>query len=55
VLLQQVRTRRVAFDELADLPGARLFFANVNTPAEYEEAVEENTRQAATRKAKGKS
>lgn len=40
-LLGRVRTRWVAFDELSDLEGARLFFANVNTPADYEEAVKE--------------
>lgn len=39
-LLARVRTRRVAFDELADLDGAALFFVNVNTPEEYERARE---------------
>ncbi|HEX8687919.1 MAG TPA: NTP transferase domain-containing protein, partial [Pyrinomonadaceae bacterium] len=39
-LLRRVRARRVAFDELSDLEGSALFFANVNTPAEYEEARE---------------
>lgn len=38
VLLQTVRTRWVQFDELSDLDGAHLFFNNVNTPADYEEA-----------------
>ena len=38
VLLQTVRTRWVQFDQLADLDGSRLFFHNVNTPANYEEA-----------------
>ena len=38
-LLRGVRTRWVAFDELADLPGSRLFFTNVNTPGDYEAAV----------------
>jgi molybdopterin-guanine dinucleotide biosynthesis protein A len=37
-LLQRVRTRRVAFDELSDLPGSANFFRNVNTPSDYEEA-----------------
>ena len=37
-LLRTVRTRWVRFEELSDLDGARLFFHNVNTPAEYEEA-----------------
>jgi len=34
-LLRGVRTRWVAFEELADLTGSRLFFANVNTPEDY--------------------
>ena len=38
VLLERVRTRWVAFGELSDLPGSALFFRNVNTPADYEEA-----------------
>lgn len=37
-LLASVRTRRVAFDELADLEGAHLFFMNINTPEDYEQA-----------------
>lgn len=37
-LLSRVRTRWVAFDELADLNGAEMFFMNVNTPGEYESA-----------------
>jgi molybdopterin-guanine dinucleotide biosynthesis protein A len=37
-LLRRVRTRRVAFDELADLNGAELFFLNVNTPSDFEHA-----------------
>jgi molybdopterin-guanine dinucleotide biosynthesis protein A len=37
-LLRTVRTRWVQFDELSDLDGSRLFFTNVNTPADYEEA-----------------
>jgi molybdopterin-guanine dinucleotide biosynthesis protein A len=41
VLLQQVRTRWVEFEELSDLEGAQRFFDNVNTPADYERAVEE--------------
>jgi molybdopterin-guanine dinucleotide biosynthesis protein A len=35
-LLRAVRTRRVEFRELADLPGAEHFFLNVNTPDDYE-------------------
>ncbi|MBD0324909.1 MAG: molybdenum cofactor guanylyltransferase [Pyrinomonadaceae bacterium] len=38
VLLESVQTRRVAFSELADLPGAELFFTNVNTPEDYTRA-----------------
>ncbi|MDQ3908377.1 MAG: molybdenum cofactor guanylyltransferase [Acidobacteriota bacterium] len=38
VLLREVRTRWVAPEELADLPGARNFFTNVNTREEYERA-----------------
>ena len=39
-LLRQVRTRRVAPAELADLPDAELFFLNVNTPEDYRDARE---------------
>ena len=39
VLLRTVRTRWVRFEELSDLEGSRLFFHNVNTPADYEEAI----------------
>lgn len=35
-LLAQVRTRWVAFSELAGLPGSEHFFLNVNTPEDYE-------------------
>src|SRR5436305_9428440 len=34
-LLRRVRTRWVAFGELADLPRSALFFENVNTPEDY--------------------
>ena len=37
-LLREVRTRWVPFEELSDLDGSQLFFNNVNTPADYEEA-----------------
>jgi molybdopterin-guanine dinucleotide biosynthesis protein A len=40
-LLELVRTRLVAFDELRDLRGAEHFFANVNTPADYINAQKE--------------
>jgi molybdopterin-guanine dinucleotide biosynthesis protein A len=50
-LLQKVRTRWVTSDELSDLEGAPLFFTNVNTPADYEEALREVERSWA----KGKS
>jgi molybdopterin-guanine dinucleotide biosynthesis protein A len=39
VLLGRVRTRWVAHEELTDLEGSRLFFRNVNTPADYDEAM----------------
>jgi molybdopterin-guanine dinucleotide biosynthesis protein A len=38
VLLQTMRTRWVQFEELADLDGSQLFFNNVNTPDDYEDA-----------------
>jgi molybdopterin-guanine dinucleotide biosynthesis protein A len=38
VLLQQARMRWVAPAELADLRDAELFFLNVNTPEDYEQA-----------------
>ena len=34
-LLDRLRTRLVAFDELSDLGGADHFFTNVNTPEDY--------------------
>ena len=37
-LLAKVRTRWVNFGELSDLPGAKDFFLNVNTPSDYERA-----------------
>jgi molybdopterin-guanine dinucleotide biosynthesis protein A len=37
-LLQSLRTRWVAFEELADLDGASRFFENVNTPEDYARA-----------------
>ena len=37
-LLERVRARRVAWQELADLTNAELFFINVNTPDDYEQA-----------------
>jgi hypothetical protein len=30
-----VRTRWIAFDELADLEGSESFFYNINTPEDY--------------------
>ena len=38
VLLEKLRTRLVALGELSDLKGSRLFFSNVNTPEDFEEA-----------------
>jgi molybdopterin-guanine dinucleotide biosynthesis protein A len=37
-LLQSVRTRWVAFEELDDLAGASAFFDNMNTPEDYSRA-----------------
>jgi molybdopterin-guanine dinucleotide biosynthesis protein A len=37
-LLNLISTRWVAFEELSDLPGADLFFTNVNTPEDYANA-----------------
>lgn len=37
-LLTNVRTRYVQFKELGDLPGARNFFLNLNTPEDFERA-----------------
>ncbi len=39
-LLQSVRTRWVAFDELAGLPGAGCFFDNINSPEDYDRIVQ---------------
>lgn len=39
-LLEVVETRRVDFNELADLDGAERFFLNVNTPQDYATACE---------------
>lgn len=44
-LLDQLRTRRVAFDELSSLGGADLFFTNVNTPEDYARAREKEGSQ----------
>jgi molybdopterin-guanine dinucleotide biosynthesis protein A len=35
-LLQSVSTRWVPFHEVADLPGAKHFFDNINTPQDYQ-------------------
>ena len=43
-LLDLINTRRVAFDELRDLPGADRFFINVNTPEDYANARQEERR-----------
>jgi molybdopterin-guanine dinucleotide biosynthesis protein A len=37
-LLAEVRTLLVPFESLADLDGATLFFKNVNTPADFDDA-----------------
>lgn len=44
-LLEQLRTRRVAFDELGSLRGADLFFTNVNTPEDYAHAREKEEKK----------
>jgi molybdenum cofactor guanylyltransferase len=36
LLFERTRTRRVSFDEITNLPGAGLFFENINTPEDYE-------------------
>lgn len=38
-VISKVEARRVAFDEIADLPGSQNFFRNLNTPADYEAAL----------------
>ena len=38
-LIEGVRARRVLWEELAELPGAGLFFENVNTPEDYRRAL----------------
>jgi molybdopterin-guanine dinucleotide biosynthesis protein A len=43
-LLDRLRTRRVAFDELSSLRGADLFFTNVNTPEDYARAREKEKK-----------
>lgn len=40
ILFDRIDTRLIPFDELSSLPGARLFFENVNTPEDYRRAVE---------------
>ena len=46
-LLQSLRTRWLAFAELADLKGASRFFENVNTPEDYARAQQEGPKQQA--------
>ncbi|HEX8097323.1 MAG TPA: molybdenum cofactor guanylyltransferase [Pyrinomonadaceae bacterium] len=43
-LLDKVRTRFVAAQELADIEGAANFFSNINTPEDYERAKGEMIR-----------
>lgn len=38
-LLQRVKTRWVAFDEIRNLDQAERFFVNINTPEDYHEAI----------------
>lgn len=42
-LLQSVRTRWIAFDELADIRGSEHFFDNINTPEDYARIVKKGT------------
>ena len=42
-LLQSVRTRWIAFSELADLEGSKSFFCNINTPEDYARIATEGT------------
>lgn len=44
-LLQSLRTRWVAFEELAGLDGASQFFENVNTPEDYARAQRKGAEQ----------
>ncbi|MDQ3819024.1 MAG: molybdenum cofactor guanylyltransferase [Acidobacteriota bacterium] len=37
-LLESIRTRRVAFNELSDLEGSTNFFININTPEDHADA-----------------
>jgi molybdopterin-guanine dinucleotide biosynthesis protein A len=39
-LFQRIPTRLVAFSELQHLAGARLFFENINSPQDYQRAVQ---------------
>jgi molybdopterin-guanine dinucleotide biosynthesis protein A len=43
-LLKALNTRPVAFSELSDLDGAKRFFINVNTPADYAAAQKEGKK-----------
>jgi molybdopterin-guanine dinucleotide biosynthesis protein A len=43
-LLETLRTRRVAFEELQDLRGAQRFFTNINTPEDYAHAREKEVQ-----------
>jgi molybdenum cofactor guanylyltransferase len=44
-LFDHIPTRFVAFGEIGHLEGARLFFENLNSPADYKRAVERLTRR----------
>ncbi len=50
--LATLRAREVSAHELADLPGSRRFFVNVNTPEEYEGAKDEGGRMKDKRETK---
>ena len=43
-LLDAVKTRRVAFDELRNFARAQSFFVNINTPEDYDAAIRGHSR-----------
>ena len=45
-LLERVRTSTIPFGDISHLPGARNFFRNINTPEEYDRAVEAHSRHS---------
>jgi molybdopterin-guanine dinucleotide biosynthesis protein A len=43
-LLETVKTRWVAFDEIRNLDQSERFFVNINTPSDYDEAIRGHSR-----------